>query len=115
MCAPLPFPLFLGPWDGRGFRQAKGADASGSTSSSVSLLNQRETLLGRVIARPTQVEVAATFRAPPGAAPESNSFQKIPQPPASTFPTPGAVKSRPTAATARGRPTSTAWPVAAIR
>ena len=77
--------------------------------------NHRAMPLVRVVARPTHVEAAAIRRALPGAAPTRSSFQKMPHPPATARPIPGAVSTRPTAATARGRPTSAAWPVAATR
>src|SRR5664279_465441 len=41
--------------------------------------NQRETSVRAVAARPNHVDAVATRRAPPGAAPSSSSFQKMPQ------------------------------------
>src|SRR5271165_5010467 len=63
---------------GRPRRDPPSAKQTAQWASSLKVSNHRETPLARVTARPKPVVAAATFRAFPGAAPISSSFQKTP-------------------------------------
>ena len=80
----------------------------------IDVLNHVAVLPWAVVARPICVTAFATERCRLGGAPSRSSFQKTAQPPESASPRPAAVRSRATAAVARGRPTSPACTAAAI-
>ena len=92
-----------------------GPDGSGPGAVARLASNHRAVTVGAVSRARNRVAAAATVRCVPGGDPSSSSFQKIPHPPASAFPTTGAVSSRPTAAIALGLPTSAAWPAEVMR